>query len=58
MISDNGNTLTNNGTLRFKVTAFIVKKDPEVDYDVEMKVTPGATPMNARIVRMRQTHAE
>jgi hypothetical protein len=58
LISDNGNTLRNDGTLRFKVVAFIVKKDPEVDYDVEMKVTPGATPLTARIVKIVQTHAE
>lgn len=58
LISDNGNTLRNDGTLRFKVTAFIVKKDPEVDYDVEIKVTPGSTPLRARIIAIRQTHAE
>ena len=58
LISDNGNTLRNDGTLRFKVTAFIVKKEPEVDYDVEMKVTPTATPLTARIVKIVQTHAE
>ena len=58
LISDNGNTLSNDGTLRFKVVAYIVKKDPEVDYDVEMKVTPGETPLRARIVKIVQTHAE
>jgi hypothetical protein len=58
LISNNGNTLSNAGVLRFKVTAFIVKKDPEVDYDIEMKVTPRTTPLTARIVKIRQTHAE
>lgn len=56
--TNNGSTLGNDGTLRFKVVAFIVKKDPEVDYDVVIKVTPGATPMRARIVKIVQTHAE
>ena len=54
----NGSTLGNDGTLRFKVVAFIVKKDREVDYDVVIEVTPGATPLRARIVKIVQTHAE
>lgn len=58
LISDHGNTLRNDGTLRFKVVAYIVKKDPEVDYDVEMKVITGKTPLRARIISIRQTHAE
>jgi hypothetical protein len=56
--TNNGSTLGNDGTLRFKVVAFIVKKDREVDYDVVIKVTPGATPLRARIVKIVQTHAE
>ena len=58
LISDSGNTLSNSGTLRFKVTAYIVKKDPSVDYDIEMKVTPHSTPLRARIVKIVQTHAD
>jgi hypothetical protein len=50
--------LRSDGTLRFKVVAFIVKKDPEVDYDVEMKVTTGKTPLRAHIVKIVRTHAE
>lgn len=53
-----GTTLTNDGTLRFSVTAFIVKKDPEVDYDVVIKIAPKATPLTARIVKIVQTHAD
>ena len=56
--NENGATLRNNGTLRFSVIAFVVKKEPEVDYQVEVKVTPGTTPMSARIVAIRQTHAQ
>ena len=58
LISVNGNMLRSDGTLRFKVVAFIVKKDPEVDYDVEMKVTTGKTPLRAHIVKIVRTHAE
>jgi hypothetical protein len=58
LISSSGNTLRNNGTLRFKAVAFIVKKDPEVDYDIEMKITTGKAPLRARIVKIVQTHAE
>ena len=58
LISDKGIILRNDGTLRFKVVAFIVKKDPEVDYDIEMKVTTGSEPLRARVISVRQTHAE
>ena len=44
--------------LRFKVIMFVIKKEPEVDYKVEMKVTPGKAPLRARIVTIRQTHVE
>lgn len=56
--NENDSTLGNDGTLRFGVIAFVVKKDPEVDYQVEVKVTPGTTPMTARIVKIVQTHAQ
>ena len=49
-------TLGNDGTLRFPVTMFVVKKETEVDYKVEMKVTPGNAPLRARIVSIRKTH--
>ncbi len=58
LINSTGNTLANDGTLRIEVTAYVVKQDPEVDYDVEIKVTPAATPLTARILSIRQTHAQ
>jgi hypothetical protein len=56
--TNDGSTLSNDGMLRFKVVAFVVKKDPEVDYNVVIKVTPDATPMRAHIIKIVQTHAE
>jgi hypothetical protein len=44
--------------LRFEVIMFVIKKEPEVDYKVEMKVTPGRPPLRARIVSIRQTRRE
>lgn len=49
-------TLGNNGTLRFAVIMFVVKKQIEVDYKVEMKVIPGNASLNAHIVSIRKTH--
>jgi hypothetical protein len=48
-------TLANNGTLRFPVNMFVIKKGTEVDYTVEMKVAPGHAPLHARIVSIRKT---
>lgn len=48
--------LGNDGTLRFPVIMFVVKKQTEVDYKVEMKVAPGKAPLHARIVSIRKTH--
>jgi hypothetical protein len=56
MLSIGKSTLGNNGTLRFPVIMFVVKKQTEVDYKVEMKVTPGKAPLRARIVSFRKTH--
>ena len=36
-----------------RVTMFVVKKETDVDYKVEMKVTPGNAPLRARIVSIR-----
>ncbi len=58
LINGSGNTLANDGTLRIGVTAYVVKQDPEVDYDIEIKVTPAATPLTARILSIRQTYAQ
>ena len=43
-------TFGNDGSLRFPVTMFVVKKETEVDYKVEMKVTPGKPPSHVRIL--------
>jgi hypothetical protein len=56
MLSIGESTLGNDGTLRFPVIMFVVKKQTEVDYKVEMKVTPGKAPLHARIVSFRKTH--
>ena len=56
MLSVGESTLGNDGTLRFPVAMFVVKKETEVDYKVEMKVTPGKAPLRARIVSIRKTH--
>jgi hypothetical protein len=56
MLSIGESTLGNDGTLRFPVIMFVVKKQTEVDYKVEMKVTPGRAPLRARIVSFRKTH--
>jgi len=50
--------LGNDGTLTCEAIAFIVKKDPEVDYRVTIKVTGATGPLRARIVSLRQTHAQ
>ncbi|MGC1743674.1 MAG: hypothetical protein WA754_14105 [Pseudolabrys sp.] len=44
--------------LRFKVIMFVIKKEPEVDYKVEMKVTTGNALLRARIIAIRHTHVE
>jgi hypothetical protein len=58
LINNNASTLGNDGTLRFEVIMFVMKKEPEVDYKVEMKVTSGKAPLRARIVSIRQTRVE
>ena len=58
LINNNASTLGNDGMLRFEVIMFVIKKEPEVDYKVEMKVTSGKAPLRARIVSIRQTHVE
>jgi hypothetical protein len=58
LINNNASTLGNDGMLRFEVIMFVIKKEPEVDYKVEMKVTPGKAPLRARIVSIRQTRRE
>ena len=57
-INSNASTLGNDGMLRFKVIMFVIKKEPEVDYKVEMKVTTGNAPLRARIIAIRHTHVE
>jgi hypothetical protein len=56
LINNNASRLSNDGRLRFEVIMFVIKKEPEVDYKVEMKVTSGKAPLGARIVSIRQTH--
>lgn len=56
--NSNASTLGNDGMLRFKVIMFVIKKEPEVDYKVEMKVTTGNAPLRARIIAIRHTHVE
>jgi hypothetical protein len=56
LINNNASTLGNDGMLRFEVIMFVIKKEPQVDYKVEMKVTSGKAPLGARIVSIRQTH--
>jgi hypothetical protein len=56
MLSIGDSMLGNDGTLRFSVIMFVVKKEIEVDYKVEMKVTPGRAPLHARIVSIRKAH--
>jgi hypothetical protein len=57
MLSIGESKLGNDGTLRFSVIMFVVKKQTEADYRVEMKVTPGTAPLHARIVSFRKSHA-
>ena len=47
-------TLANKGRLRFSVTMFVIKKETEVNYKIEMKVAPGHAPLRARIVSIRK----
>jgi hypothetical protein len=56
MLSIDESKLGNDGTLRFSVIMFVVKKQTEADYRVEMKVTPGKAPLHARIVSFRKSH--
>src|SRR5215831_2866763 len=58
LINNKSSTLGNDGTLRFEVIMFVIKKEPEVDYKVEMKVMSGKAPLRARIVSIRQTRVE
>jgi hypothetical protein len=58
LINNNASMLGNGGMLSFKVIMFVIKNEPEVDYKVEMKVMPGKAPLRARIISIRQTHAE
>jgi hypothetical protein len=58
LINNNASTLGNDGMLRFEVIMFVIKKEPQVDYKVEMKVTSGKVPLRARIVSIRQTRVE
>jgi len=57
-INNNASTLGNGGMLRFEVIMSVIKKEPQVDYKVEMKVTAGKAALRARIVSIWQTHAE
>ena len=55
-VSNNGATLGNDGEFRFNAIMSVMKKEPEVDYRIVVKATPGKD--GARIVSIRQTAAQ
>jgi hypothetical protein len=50
--------LGNDGTLHFPVIMFVVQKETEADFTLEMRLTPGNGPLHTRIVSIRKPHVE